>query len=171
MKFHHVCGEAVRISDDYKSASRSDHSFSHGIVFCDAPIKLNQHVSLELKCTSLWSGALRIGVTSQNPNTLHSSDLPKYAFPDLAQKEGYWVRPVNENETFTGMKIIIYINAIGQLHLFMNNQHRGVYISNLPTNQNLWLLFDLYGTTKAITLVPSVNAFNSEVVSTTNQSQ
>ena len=42
-----------------------------------------------------WSGALRIGVTSVDPVTL-SSNLPKYACPDLVTKQGFWARPVKE---------------------------------------------------------------------------
>lgn len=42
-----------------------------------------------------WSGALRLGVTSVDPNFLASS-LPKYACPDLITKEGYWAKPIKE---------------------------------------------------------------------------
>ncbi|XP_050403283.2 uncharacterized protein LOC126819343 [Patella vulgata] len=158
MRFHHVCGEAVTISDDSRTAKRSEHCFSHGIVFCNQPIQINEKICVELTCVSMWSGALRLGVTSCDPAELNASDIPKYAFPDLSKKEGYWVAHLNENETCTGTKITAYINSSSQFHIFRNNKHCGVYISQLPTNQNLWLFYDLYGNTNGIRLVPADDA-------------
>ena len=42
-----------------------------------------------------WSGALRLGITNVDPNSLITC-LPKYACPDLITKDGFWARPIKE---------------------------------------------------------------------------
>ena len=42
-----------------------------------------------------WSGALRLGITNVDPNSLKTC-LPKYACPDLITKDGFWARPIKE---------------------------------------------------------------------------
>ena len=41
-----------------------------------------------------WSGVLRVGFTSHNPDTIQN--LPKYACPDLTGKPGYWAKALAE---------------------------------------------------------------------------
>ena len=42
-----------------------------------------------------WSGALRLGISNVDPNSLKTC-LPKYACPDLITKDGFWARPIKE---------------------------------------------------------------------------
>ena len=96
MLFHNVCGEAISLSDDCKRASRASECFCNGITFSSQPIKINQKICLELGHTTNWSGAIRIGVTTHNPDKFCLEDLPRYVCPDLTNKEGYWARSLNE---------------------------------------------------------------------------
>ncbi|XP_048256527.1 uncharacterized protein LOC124147603 isoform X2 [Haliotis rufescens] len=153
MKFHHVHGKAIVLSDDRKQATRSEAHFCNGLVFGDQAIKVGQKLCVELTCVSSWSGALRIGVTTNDPNKLTQADLPKFAFPDLLKKEGYWGRSVNENLTASGTRVTFYVTTEGHLQVFINNEHKGVYLSRLPTNRTLWLFLDIYGNTKATKFV------------------
>ncbi len=37
----------------------------------------------------------------------------------------------------------------------MNKEHKGILLSHLPTNRNLWAMFDIYGNTVSAKFVPA----------------
>ena len=155
MKFHNVHGSSISLLENRTIATRSDSDFCNGIVFVDQPIKSGHKVCIELTCASSWSGALRVGVTSNDPAKIKSPDLPKYALPLLSKKEGYWIRPISENLVCDGVQLIFYISPAGYLQFFVNNEHKGALLSGLPVEKNLWILFDLYGNTQSARYVQS----------------
>ena len=65
-----------------------------------------------------WSGALRLGITNVDPNSLKTC-LPKYACPDLITKDGFWARPIKEElaKEKTRYQIQITYACLG-LHIF-----------------------------------------------------
>ncbi|XP_064605338.1 uncharacterized protein LOC135470368 isoform X2 [Liolophura sinensis] len=153
MRFHHVHGASILLSDDSSSAQRSEKHFCNGLVFSDQAVKILQKVCVELGCVTTWSGGLRVGVTTVDPGTLKPSDLPKYAFPDLTDRDGYWFCSLSEAELDTGTRVNLYVDSGGHLQIFINSHHRGVFLSHLPTNRPLWLVFDIYGNTQSAKFV------------------
>ncbi|XP_059151598.1 uncharacterized protein LOC131937903 isoform X2 [Physella acuta] len=153
MQFHLTHGSAVQLTEGQTVASRKLDTFCDGIVFSDQPVRVNQKVCVELGCTTAWSGAIRVGLTSVNPAQLTASKLPRFAYPDLTQTEGYWVRVINETLTSPGCRLMFYTNPQGQLQLFVNGQHKGTLLAGLPVHQSLWLLLDIYGNTTSARLV------------------
>jgi hypothetical protein len=71
----------------------------------------NQKISLELSVSKSWSGALGIGITTNNPSKIKPSDLPRFAFRNLGEKEGYWLKAVSENLLSEGSKVTVYLSA------------------------------------------------------------
>lgn len=153
LKFHSSHGSSVSLSEDQQVATRAE-GFGNGIVFSAKSIRINQKVCVELTQTSEWSGALRLGVTSQDPGLLAKDDLPRYVCPDLTNKEGYWARALSEKYADTGNRVTFYVNHMGQMHYFVNNEHKGILLNHLPTNVQVWVLLDIYGNTKAAKFVP-----------------
>ncbi|KAK7100922.1 uncharacterized protein [Littorina saxatilis] len=153
MKFHQIHGTAVTLSPDRTSAKRDETSFCNGIVFGDQPLKIGQKVCVQLGCIVSWSGALRLGVTTHDPSTFTQSYLPKYAYPNLTKKDGYWARAVPERLVCAGCRVMVYVTSSGQLQVFVNGQHKGVLLVKLPTSSTLWLLADVYGNTASVTFV------------------
>lgn len=153
MKFHSTHGSAVSLSDNKSSATRNENIFSNGIVFSDQPLQIGQNVSVELGCTYHSSGSIRVGVTIHDPGQVKSQDLPKYAVPFLTSKEGHWARPISENLVTSGSKLTLYITSLGQLQLFIDDSHRGVYLLGLPVDKPLWLLLDIYGNNNSVKFV------------------
>lgn len=147
MHFHLTHGSAVVLTEGQTLASRNIDTFCNGIVFSDQPVVLGQKLCVELGCTTTWSAGIRVGVTSVNPARLDPSELPRFAYPDLAHKEGFWVRAVNENHLSPGCRLTVYLTKHGQLQLFINRQHKGALLLGLPTTQSLWLMLDIYGNT------------------------
>ena len=152
LQFHRLHGTAVVLSEGGAVATRCG-DFCNGLAFSNQPIKVGQKVCLELTQSAEWSGALRLGVTFHDPSKLNQKDLPRYACPDLTNKEGYWARGLNEKYADTGNHITFYVNGSGQLHYFVNNEHKGMLLNHLPTTKRLWALFDIYGNTSAAKLV------------------
>ena len=155
MKFHNVHGSAVTLTENRTVATRSDSHFCNGIIFSDQPLKSGQTVSIEIDCAGSWSGALRVGVTSHDPAKTGAKDLPKYVVPDLTKKDGYWVRPISEVLAGDGAQLIFYVSLAGHLQFFVNNEHKGALFAGLPTDRPLWILFDLYGNTRAARCIQS----------------
>ncbi|CAL1533072.1 unnamed protein product [Lymnaea stagnalis] len=154
MQFHLTHGSAISLTEGQTTASRSHDTFCNGIIFSDQPVKVNEKICVELGCITAWSGALRVGVTSVDPGKLHSDQLPRFAYPDLVSQDGYWLRVINENLTAQGCRLMVYFNTLGHLQLFINGQHKGTLLSDLPVNQKLWLLLDIYGNTCSAKIVP-----------------
>ena len=154
MKFHHIHGTAVSLSPSKDSAVRDDSTFCNGLVFSEQPIKTKQKISLELGTLSRWRGGLRIGVTSNNPSQLVNSELPRFSIPDLYKRTGWWVRAVSEALCCVGRcRLSLYLSDAGQLHLYLNGQHKGALLVDLPLTETLWLMVDVYGNVNHVTFV------------------
>ena len=153
VRFHRVHGSGVVLSEDSSVASRTGDYFSNGIVFSSQPLKPGQKVCLELTQTSEWSGALRIGVTTEDPGKMVASSLPKYLCPDLTEKKGFWAKSLTESLAETGNRLTIYVNREGQMHYFVNSEHKGVMLRDLPVQEVMWAVFDIYGNTTSAKIV------------------
>lgn len=153
MKFHNTHGTAIQLSEGKTVATRSDSHFCNGVVFSDQPIKVGQKVCVELAYTINWSGALRIGFTVNDPAKFGSQELPKYALPHLAKKDGYWIWPISENFTGDGYQLMFYISSDGNVQFFVNNEHKGALVIALPVDKAFWVIFDIYGNTKGLKFV------------------
>ena len=77
----------------------------------------------------------------------------RYVCPDLTSRKGYWARPIHEEYADTGNRLTFYYNASGQVHYFINNEHKGVLLSQLPVLSPMWAMFDFYGNTTSAQLV------------------
>lgn len=163
MKFHNVHGSAVTLAEGKTTAVRSDTHFCNGIVFSDQAVKAGQKVCVELSCTQVWSGALRVGFTVNDPAKLNAADLPKYSLPYFAKKEGYWIRPVSECHTGDGFQLMFYISVDGHVQVFVNNEHKGALLVGLPADKAFWVMFDIYGNTKGIKLIKSGKVSNFQI--------
>ena len=146
LQFHGCHGRGIILSENGSVATRFN-DFCNGICFSAKPIKIGQKVCIELTFNPEWSGAIRIGVTSHDPGKIKVSSLPRYVCPDLTNQEGYWARALNEKYADNGNRITFYVNKSGQLHYFVNKEDKGILLNNLPINKQLWLLFDIYGST------------------------
>lgn len=109
----------------------------------------------------MWSGNLRIGVTTRNPTSLISTELPEFSYPTLLNADGYWITCIKSNYLRSGNKISLVldknnclqlaINYVVKATLFGNNM-----IPNTPQTK-LWLILDVYGATNFVQFLPSGN--------------
>ena len=147
MKFHSTHGTSITLSSSKTVATREEGVFCNGITFGDQGVKVNQKICLELSVSKSWSGALGIGITTNNPSKIKPSDLPRFAFRNLGEKEGYWLKAVSENLLSEGSKVTVYLSATGALQLFIDDNYIGACVINIPLDKQLWLVVDVYGNT------------------------
>lgn len=154
MRFHHAHGSAITLSNDRLHAYRDEQFFCDGIVFGDQPLTIGCRISIQLTCIRTWKGALRIGVTSHDPQHLQEQQLlPRYACPDLVKQDGFWVRLIAEQYAVSYHILTFYVNSLGELHFSVNNHYTGILLDGIPTQLQLWFLLDLYGNTAAVKII------------------
>lgn len=108
---------------------------------------------------------------------LSSLELPKYVYPDLTNKEGYWAASMAENSIHENDVLYFYVNTNGEIHYGINDKYQGLFLDgidvykNRPRNaQPLWAIFDIYGNTIAIEFVQSViNKYQNNSHSSSSQ--
>ncbi|NP_001161599.1 neuralized PATS1 [Saccoglossus kowalevskii] len=151
MFFHEKRGSLIELSSDRLTAKRTD-SFCNGITFSAFPVPVNEKISLEfLGNTSGWSGALRFGFTSVDPVTI--DELPRYAVPDLTNKDGFYAKALTESQAEQGYRLTYHCDSEGDVHFYVNNEYKGVHINNVDVTKPLWALIDIYGVTQQLRFV------------------
>lgn len=159
LKFSTKYGENCAIYRDGSVAKRTE-SFCKGILFSDRPVECGERVCIRLTELSIrWSGVLRLGFTSHNPQSLQS--LPKYACPDLTCKPGYWAKALTERYAESNALIYYYFTANGDVYFGVNGYDKGLFFSGVDTRHPLWCLIDLYGNCTAIELVDMRRILNN----------
>ena len=148
--FHDVHSENIELSSD-RTTSRRVRSFCKGICFSYRPIAINERVYLKLAETDTsWSGVVRFGYTSVDPNTINAADLPRYACPDLTNKPGFWAKALSARFAEKGTLLMFYVTRNGDVMFGINGEEKGVFFSGVLTDNTLWSLVDIYGNSTAM---------------------
>ncbi|XP_049275332.1 uncharacterized protein LOC119405388 [Rhipicephalus sanguineus] len=180
MRFHGVHGANVLIDEGGKRATRLA-SFCDAVTFSAKPVAVGSRVSLQLTSNESWTGALRLGLTTHDPAVVSSTvttttsssttnsggaaiTLPRFSWPDLASRQGYWIRPLPERWIAHCTKLTFYVNAQGHFQLFVDSDYKGALFSGLPSKERLWLIVDLYGITVSAKFVAPCSSAPVEVV-------
>ncbi|KAH9366260.1 hypothetical protein HPB48_008320 [Haemaphysalis longicornis] len=167
MRFHSVHGANVLVDEGGKRATRLA-SFCDAIAFSAKPVAVGTRLSLQLTSNEAWTGALRLGLTSHDPAGSSTSGgggaLPRFSCPDLASRQGYWVRPLPERWIAPCSKLTFYVNAQGHFQLFVDSEYKGALLSGLPVKERLWLIVDLYGISVSAKFVTPCSSAPVEVV-------
>ena len=150
--FHSVHGDNIRLSNDSRIAKRVE-SFCKGICFSNRPVKINERVYLRFADISqCWSGAVRFGFTANDPSTFRHG-LPKYACPDLTNKEKNWAKALPERYAVRDSVLYYYLREDGEVVYGIDGEDKGVFLSGVTTSQPVWALLDIYGNTCGIEMV------------------
>ena len=159
LSFHPtVHGRAVRLATGRTDLiERNDPMSSwsgHGLAFSARPVKPGQKICLEVRQTD-WSrlpGTLRVGFTSQDPNTTWTiSSLPSFVIPDLTDTGRCWAAPVGG-----GSQINVVLESSATRAVWdVDGSSRGVLVDGMDCSGPLWLVVDLYGPVTGLRLVPT----------------
>ncbi|XP_030622382.1 E3 ubiquitin-protein ligase NEURL1B [Chanos chanos] len=158
-RFHpHAKGKNIRLDAQLRRATRKN-SFCNGITFSQRPVRLYEKVRLRLSGVHTgWSGALRFGFTSLDPGELASSDIPKYACPDLVTRPGYWAKALPERLALRDNVLAFWADRHGRVFYSINEGEPILFHCGLSVGCPLWAIIDIYGITQEVTLLESTFA-------------
>ncbi|XP_012988997.2 E3 ubiquitin-protein ligase NEURL1B isoform X1 [Esox lucius] len=158
-RFHpQAKGKNIRLDGQLRRATRKN-SFCNGITFSQRPVRLYEKVRLRLSSVHTgWSGALRFGFTSLDPSELNSSDIPKYACPDLVTRPGYWAKALPERLAVRDNVLSFWADRHGRVFYSINDGEPILFHCGLSIGCPLWAIIDIYGLTQEVTLLDSTFA-------------
>ncbi|XP_012935249.1 protein neuralized [Aplysia californica] len=165
--FHETHGDNIQLQYNNTRARRYE-SFCKGICFSSRPIAINERVYVKfVETNTSWSGVLRFGFTSVDPATIRGCDLPRYACPDLTNKQGNWAKALGERYTTSNILLHFSVNRAGDVTYGVNGEEKGLFFSGVVTNQPLWAMLDIYGNTVAV----EFSHANAEIEAPANAAQ
>ncbi|XP_029794405.1 E3 ubiquitin-protein ligase NEURL3 [Suricata suricatta] len=165
LRFHaEAKGTQVRLDAQRSIACRSA-TFHDGIVFSQRPVPPGEQVVLRVVWhEGGWYGGLRVGFTRLDPAQVSVPSLPPFVCPDLEQQSPTWAAMLPEGCVLAGDVVCFWVNRRGRLFVRVNGGRRLLLRKGVLMGAPLWAVMDLYGTTKAITLLdPTASAYPSTV--------
>ncbi|KAG8266890.1 protein neuralized isoform X2 [Homalodisca vitripennis] len=155
LPFHRTRGRNVRLSNDRCIASRIDTEFCQGYVFTARPVQLGERIVIQILATEpMYLGALALGLTSCDPSTLQSCDLPDDSDLLLDRPE-YWVVSKDvANCPQRGDELAFCITHAGEVQMSKNGGPPSV-LMHVDQSLTLWAFLDVYGSTQKIRVLGS----------------
>ncbi|XP_018902140.1 protein neuralized isoform X2 [Bemisia tabaci] len=150
--FHKTKGRNVHLSPDSLVATRCDTEFCQGYVFTARPLRLGEKIVIQILGTdSIFLGALALGLTSCDPSTLSSADLPDDSDLLLDRPE-YWVVSKDvAGAPKAGDELTLCISFNGEVQMSKNGSPPAT-LMHVDQTLRLWAFLDVYGSTQKIRL-------------------
>lgn len=95
---------------------------------------------------------------------MRGSDLPRYACPDMTNKQGCWAKALGERYAAFNNILHFYVTRNGDVMYGINGEEVGLFFTGVSTLSPLWTLLDIYGNTIGIEFVnqgKSILSFSS----------
>uniref|UniRef100_A0A8D2P6P7 E3 ubiquitin-protein ligase NEURL1B n=1 Tax=Zosterops lateralis melanops TaxID=1220523 RepID=A0A8D2P6P7_ZOSLA len=144
LRFHPTRGPDVTFSQDRMVACTNWQESNRTLVFSDRPLHIGESLFVEVGHLGLpYYGALSFGVTSCDPSTLRTNELP--ADPDfLLDRKEYWVVYRAFPVLNSGDILSFMVLPNGEVHHGVNGVSRGMLMC-VDTSQSLWVFFTIHG--------------------------
>ena len=131
------------------------------MVFTHRPVRVNEKVFIRfVEKSESWSGSIRFGFSAVDPRNLAGS-LPKYACPDLTNRNGFWAKALSEKFADKDSVMYYYVSSSGDVVFGVNGEDKGVFFSGVDTRRQLWGMVDVYGNSNVIQLVDPRRTLNN----------
>uniref|UniRef100_A0A4W4F0R3 E3 ubiquitin-protein ligase NEURL1B n=1 Tax=Electrophorus electricus TaxID=8005 RepID=A0A4W4F0R3_ELEEL len=165
MRFNTVHGADVVLSSDRTVACIHFLDSSRTLVFSDRPVRLGESLYVEVGHLGLpYFGALLFGMTSCDPGTLHTGELP--ADPDvLLDRKEYWVMYRGFPSPGPGDVLSFTMLDNGEVHHGVNGAAHGRLLC-VDSSQVLWAFFTLHGAVNRLKILGN----NSDLAFSVNRS-
>ncbi|XP_051869658.1 E3 ubiquitin-protein ligase NEURL3-like [Pristis pectinata] len=161
--FHpYTKGSQIKLDSSNQCAWRKS-GFCNGITFTNRPILIQEKVKVKItKMDVAWNGALRLGCTIFNPSLIDPNALPKFICPDLEDVHGFWAKALPEDFIQEGAIISFWVNKQGFFMYHVNGGRKYHLMEGLLVDHPLWLMVDVYGTTRGVQLLDPCMKFVSQ---------
>ncbi|XP_069100746.1 E3 ubiquitin-protein ligase NEURL1B [Pleurodeles waltl] len=170
LHFHHTRGPDVTLSQDRLVACTDWQESKRTLVFSDRPLHIGEALFVEVGHLGLpYCGSLVFGITSCDPGTLRTTELP--ADPEcLMDRKEYWA--INRGFPAFGNGDVLSFSILsnGEVHHGVNGNNRGMLMC-VDTSQPLWVFFTIHGvinhlkilgTLQSVTVSPSGSPSGSQ---------
>uniref|UniRef100_A0A8B9YYX3 E3 ubiquitin-protein ligase NEURL1B n=1 Tax=Buteo japonicus TaxID=224669 RepID=A0A8B9YYX3_9AVES len=144
LRFHPTRGPDITFSQDRMVACTNWQESNRTLVFSDRPLHIGESLFVEVGHLGLpYYGALSFGITSCDPSTLRTNELP--ADPDfLLDRKEYWVVYRAFPVLNSGDILSFMVLPNGEVHHGVNGASRGMLMC-VDTSQSLWVFFTIHG--------------------------
>lgn len=151
--FHQTTGRNIILSHDRRIATRVDTEFSQGYVFTGRPLRIGEKIIIKiLRTEHKYVSALALGLTSCDPATLQSNDLPDDSDMLLDRPE-YWVVSKDVASTpIVGDEIMFCVTHSGEVQISKNGGHPTV-VMHVDQSLQLWAFLDVFGSTTSVRML------------------
>lgn len=157
LHFHPVRGSDISLSADRTAACIHWLDSSRTLLFTDRPLHVGETLFVEVGHLGLpYFGAFLFGVTSCDPGTLRTSELPSDPEFLLDRKE-YWVVYKGFPVPSPGDVLSFSLLPSGEVHHGVNGASRGRLLC-VDTSQVLWAFFSLHGAVNRLRILGSVQS-------------
>nr|CAG4642396.1 EOG090X03H5 [Evadne anonyx] len=149
-------GLNIRMGSDCRTAVRHEAEFCNGYVLSSRPISAGESWVVQIVQTeSIYVGGLGFGFTTCNPASLSGADLPDDA-DQLLDRPEYWIisKDVAQGPAL-GDEIEFHLSHSGEVTI---TQNRGIsrVLMHVDVSLPLWAIFDVYGSTRAMRLLGTI---------------
>jgi len=163
-RFHEHHGENIALLDSRRAALRR-LSFEKSVVFSELPLRPFELFLVAIEREERgWSGHLRLGITRIDPNR-----RPSLGEMSQELQTNSWitaisralVQPCKNLATDVGSLVGVYYepsikNNLARLHLVVNGDDLCPPCEEIPIDQPLYAVIDVYACTKQVRIVPVV---------------
>lgn len=169
LHFHPVRGPDVVLSADRSAACIHFLDSSRTLVFSDRPLHVGETLYVEVGHLGVpYFGALLFGLTSCDPASLHSGDLP--ADPEvLLDRKEYWVVYRGFPVPCSGDVLYFVLLPNGEVHHGVNGAARGRLLC-VDSSQVLWAFFTLHGAVNRLRILGTMQSSPPSTSPTSSQS-
>uniref|UniRef100_A0A8C0FNU3 E3 ubiquitin-protein ligase NEURL1B n=1 Tax=Bubo bubo TaxID=30461 RepID=A0A8C0FNU3_BUBBB len=155
LRFHPTRGPDITFSQDRMVACTNWQESNRTLVFSDRPLHIGESLFVEVGHLGLpYYGALSFGITSCDPSTLRTNELP--ADPDfLLDRKEYWVVYRAFPVLNSGDILSFMVLPNGEVHHGVNGASRGMLMC-VDTSQSLWVFFTIHGVINQLKILGKV---------------
>ncbi|KAM3862647.1 E3 ubiquitin-protein ligase NEURL1-like [Diretmus argenteus] len=154
LHFHSVHGIHVTALDEQTVARLEQRGEERTLVFTSRPIRCSETVFVKVtKAGATRLGSLSYGVTSCDPATLRSSDLP-YNPESLVDRKEFWAVCRVAAPLQSGDILGFVVNAEGEVTMSHNGISAGMQLC-VDNSRPLWMFYGLHGTIMQLRILGS----------------
>ncbi|XP_063784143.1 E3 ubiquitin-protein ligase NEURL1B isoform X4 [Pseudophryne corroboree] len=157
LHFHPTRGADITLSPDRTVAYTNWQESNRTLVFTDRPVHIGETLFIETGHLPLpYYGSLSFGITSCDPSTLRTFDLPSN--PDyLLDRKEYWVVHQGLFTMSNGDIHSFSFMPSGEIHHGINGNSRGMLIC-VDSSQPLWVFFSIHGIVNQLRIMGTVQS-------------
>ncbi|OQV21454.1 putative Protein neuralized [Hypsibius exemplaris] len=148
-----LTGRNAVLTDEGRSARLAAGEFNNGYVFLPRAMTLNETLVIRVEENDFdFDGGLTFGLTTCDPSSLCQGNLPDDA-DSLLDRPEYWIVAKDvATRPKKGDEFAFTIKRDGAVSISRNNNKPSDFLF-VDSSQTFWMFFELYGTTRKISLL------------------